>query len=240
MESFDSLRRQLLAKVAELGGRYGLNPYDYELDVRPVEGPKGPMALAVTFGPPASQTNLRRTRRHTQPVTAGRNLPPTRKAGRTTRTGRAKGPARRSPTGSRHAGNGPFSGRCSNDPGHDDTDFRVTGIADTRTHHMRTRDGRWYPRGMCDGTNWNQRPNGGRLRPGRPRTANHPSLTDYAHRHVRHAPPVRARRAGRESVAVPDRPGLWASKRTRSRSSITRPQAMGRCAAAGTDKASPD
>ncbi len=62
MESFDSLRRQLLAKVAELGGRYGLNPGDYEVDVRPGEGPKGPMALAVTSGPPASSGSPAGTR----------------------------------------------------------------------------------------------------------------------------------------------------------------------------------
>ena len=51
MESFDTPRRQLLAKITELGGRYGLNPVDYELEVRPAGGPEGPMALAIASGP---------------------------------------------------------------------------------------------------------------------------------------------------------------------------------------------
>lgn len=61
MESFDSLRRQLLVKLAELTDRYGLTPGDYTADVRLEPGPMGtfgleswpagPMSLTFTAGP---------------------------------------------------------------------------------------------------------------------------------------------------------------------------------------------
>ena len=61
MESFDSLRRQLLVKLAELTDRYGLAPDDYEVQIRLEAGPlgtfgleswpAGPMSLTFTAGP---------------------------------------------------------------------------------------------------------------------------------------------------------------------------------------------
>lgn len=61
MEPSDPRRSQLLARVAELGSRYGLNPGDYVVDVRLGEGPDGSMALAVASNPtdPAKATLFR-------------------------------------------------------------------------------------------------------------------------------------------------------------------------------------